>query len=336
MNASRSILFVALIATLLANFAAAPARADPWAGQELKFQQLPMDDVVIAGEAFFGHDELSYAWRQPDGHYVGSAMADDFADELDLPVAHVRWWGSYPDGGPPVQRFLVAFEADVPLGANPDVNFSHPGPVLHAEVVHRQAAVGAMNNSSVPQRGEFTEQRVSIGGAPLNEHLYVYNAQLRVPFEQKPDTVYWLKIAGISDPNDPGEGQVFWGWHNRDYTVQNGLASSAVVPGERDMQPIIDPGYPSEVWHFQDNAVFSNVDLALDPLGQPLLIDQGNFAPQYYLDGIDGPGVNFGGHGGIAQFSKDLAFELYAVPEPSSMVLLALGGLLMLKRRKST
>jgi hypothetical protein len=124
-----------------------------------------------------------------------------------------------------------------------------------------------------------------------------------------------------------------WGWHNRDYTVKDSLASAVPVPGERDEQPLIDPTYPASVWHFQDDAVTGQVWLHLGPDG--INVDQTQYKPVNYLDETDGPGNIPGTIGGnIGQFSKDLAFELYTVPEPATLALLALGGLAVMRRRR--
>ena len=55
--------------------------------------------------------------------------------------------------------------------------------------------------------------------------------------------MYWLKIVALvdvppgcpfPDPDQPPTFVPRWGWHNRDYTIMDPLASTppAVVPGE--------------------------------------------------------------------------------------------------------
>ena len=85
-----------LILTLLAlALICAPAVGDPLDGQILKFQQKPMVGTVLPdGTRYFGHDELSTAYWNPDMNgYKGTFMADDFADRFNTPVVHVTWWG---------------------------------------------------------------------------------------------------------------------------------------------------------------------------------------------------------------------------------------------------
>jgi hypothetical protein len=311
---------IAILTVVALAVTCVPANADPLPNQVLKFQQKPMDGTTILNSQgittqYFGHDEISSAFLVPGTNlYEGQYMADDFADKFNTPVVHVTWWGSYPGTTADpvgVKKFAIVFESDVPADATN--NFSHPGTVLLAQKV--------VSGLVTPGSGTFTETLVSGGGAPLNEALYKYNAELALPFLQQPDTVYWLKIVALID--DPAN-ESRWGWHNRDYTVQDTLASALVLPGEKNQQTT---GFP--VWHFQDDAVTGTVMLQVDAAGGIPAdgVAQTQFTPTHYLDIADGPI-------GIGQFSKDLAFELYTIPEPATLTLLALGGLAMLRRRK--
>jgi hypothetical protein len=322
-------------AVLLTFFACTAAVADPLPGRDiLKFSQQPMDNTVLTSpngttQTFWGHDELSTAYSVPStagalGPYQGTFMADDFADKFNSPVVHVKWWGSYLDDAInpniPVNKFLISFETDVPAGAGH--NFSHPGQPIINQIVRR--------GPLAPGSGTFTETPISPGGPPLNERLFEYNAELHLgkDFKQLPDTVYWLKIVALVDlppgvvinPDQPPAFVPRWGWHNRDYTVMNPLASQApaVVPGEH-IDGFLGPvpgGIP--IWHFQDDAVTGRVFVdTAGPMGQIMpVIFQTNYQPRNYLAGADGPPP-------IAQFSKDLAFELYTVPEPGTCAMLA-------------
>lgn len=326
-------MFSIVAALLCLAVATVPAMADPLPGRDiLKFQQLPMDGTKIPSpdgtvREYFGHDELSTAYSVTDAAgnvvgYNGVFMADDFADRFDTPVVHVRWWGSYIDNQQPqpVDRFLISFESDIPADQNPVGNFSRPGDPLLNQIVRR--------GPLAPGSGTFTEVPISPGGPPLDERLYEYNAELHLgkEFFQKPDTVYWLKIVALVDaePNLPPTARTRWGWHNRDYTIMDPLASvaPAVIPGEH-VQGILPPD--TRIWHFQDDAVTGRVfiDTHSTSDGQIMpLIEQFEHRPTFYEANLDGPDL-------IGQFSKDLAFELYTVPEPMTTLLLA-GGAMML------
>jgi hypothetical protein len=338
MNPTLTRLLTLLAAALAITLGASGLRADPLPGEVLKFSQRPMDDTKIPNangtlDSYWGHDELSTAYSVfgPNGPtpYRGIFMADDFADKFSTPVVHVKWWGSYLNnfiGQFPINKFLISFESDVPQSdTNP---FSHPGTPLLNQIVRRLPPTPA---PALPIPGTFTEKPISPGGPPLNETLYEYNAELHLDqhFFQKPNEVYWLKIVAlvdlppgiIIDPNQPPTFVPRWGWHNRDYTIMNPLASTApaVVPGEFGTTVGPVPG-GFTVWHFQDDAVTGDVVVNhLGPLGEVTpIIDQAGYTPTRYLADADGPPL-------IARFSKDLAFELYTIPEPGSCALIAIG-----------
>ncbi len=321
---SQTMAVAALATVLMGSWAA----ADPLPRRDvLKFSQVPMIKTLINGTDYYGHDELStaYGTLEPSGEvpaYNGTFMADDFADTFDTPVVHVRWWGSYINNEiiQPVDQFLISFEADIPAGVD-DVPYSRPGEPLLNQIVRR----GQLS----PGSGTFTERRVSPDQAP--EDVFEYNAELHLDktFRQQPDTVYWLKIVALVDVSEdvgPDDPRTKWGWHNRDYTVMDPLASPAVRPGEQVVGTLPDE---QEIWHFQDNAVDGSVSVEIlqnDPLMPEVFQDVRG--PNNYLDGIDGP------DGIIGEFSKDLAFELYTIPEPTTMTLLGLGAACLIRRRR--
>ena len=353
MKTTTTILTMTLAVTLVA-LAAAPADADPLPGQVLKFQQVPMVATQIDGTVFNGHDELSTAYFSVGTttgfiNYSGTAMADDFADKFSTPVVHVRWWGSYlknfinPDQR--VDKFLIAFESDEPADPLIPGDFSHPKEVILSQIVDLDVD-GVLD----PGEGTYLETQIT---AALPENIFEYNAELHLgkEFPQDPDTVYWLKIVALIDafPLADQDLNTQWGWHNRDYTIMDPLAGTpALGPGEHDQRPIVDPAFPTEVWHFQDDSVSSTVEILVDTFNMPNMptnVIQDNYTPQNYVDLLDGPGpgvnANGIGFGGIGLFSKDLAFELFttaAIPEPSSVVLMVLGlaTFFGFRRRRST
>jgi hypothetical protein len=303
--------------------------ADPLPGESLLFTQQPMVQTNIFGQVFFGHDEASTAVQLPVGApfdlYAGPFMADDFAFKSGKAITHVKFWGGYlaNPSGENVQKFLVSIEADVPVSATDP--FSHPGAPLLSQIV----TAGAL----APASGTFAEKLIRPkGGPPQQTPLFEYNAELATPFVAAANTVYWLKIAALTEQIPPGTPKFQWGWHNRDYTIQDLLAPTPpqVTPGEFGTFSLI-PEIPP-IWHFQDDAVSG--DLRLIDLGLPVTgrftVEQSNMSPRNYLADWDGPSY-------IAQYSKDLAFELYGVPEPSAG-LIGLGagiGLLIRRRRKT-
>jgi hypothetical protein len=344
----RLLALTAIVAT--GSIFATRSSADPLPGEVPKFGQQPMVNTALGGQIYFGHDEFSTAYgvgnaASPPTNYRGTFMADDFADKFSTPVVHVTWWGSYMNATaapqPPVQKFLIAFESDVPANTANNTP-SHPGctapgcnPVLQYDVVN----LGAL----APGSGTFTETLVRGPDPVLGEALYKYNAELHLGHEffEKPDNVYWLKIAALVDvpqpvvvPIPPGVTQ--WGWHNRDYTINDPLASTfpAVNPGE--FQDGTIPGTNLPIWHFQDDAVQGNLDFSPNPPAGSFPINQFNMSPTNYqfvnsagAGPIDGPP-------GIELHSKDLAFRLYTtIPEPGTCLLMAIGlaGVFATRRR---
>jgi hypothetical protein len=95
-----------------------------------------------------------------------------------------------------------------------------------------------------------------------------------------------------------------------------------VGPGEFDENPV--PAGPP-MWHFQDDAVQGLVDIIppVPPL-PGISVVQTEMFPQFYIPGLDMPTAY------PQNISKDLAFALYTIPEPGTVLLLGIGGVALL------
>ncbi len=286
------------------------ARAEPLPGQVSTFLQAPLIQRQIFADTYFGHAEPSTMVQLPLGApfdgYSGVFMADDFAVQSAQPIAHIRWWGAYRENlrefG--AQRFFVSIEQNNPAAGQPGAailsQFLDPGPIA-------------------PASGTFTEKPIHPGGSPLNEQVYEYHGELAVPFLPQPNTVYWLKIVALAPQTGPDFQPAFqWGWRVRDYAQQNLLAPTppAVDPGEFGVfSPI--PEIPP-IWHFQGSAAGGNLALT-DHLNGPdrFVVNQTQIQGKSYTIGWDGPSPL------LQRQPLDLAFELFAIPEPSTLSLLA-------------
>lgn len=309
MNLLRSSTFLAV--AIAAAAWTATVYGDPLPGELPAFQQLPLNGGLapsIGGASYPGHSSLSTAQSDLIGlSYAGSYVADDFSYTTSDAIVHVEWWGSYLSGMSPVDAFLICFESN---------NGGVPGNPILSQIV----TAGALSSGS----GTFVESAIGTPGGALQ--LYQYNAELQLPFFQVPDEVYWLKIVALTADNNDTQ----WGWQNRDYGIEDTYASTVPVPGEQN----IPNGLGTDLWHFQNSAVTGDVSvIPLPGAGLAIVNQSGGYTPLNYQNGTDGPT-------GIANYGQDMAFALYTVPvpEPSSVVLLSVGGVACLwalrKRRR--
>jgi len=251
-------------------------------------------------------------WLQPPDMNFGVNLvsvdgriltADDWRCESPKAVTDVHFWGSYlgweaqnpePDPFPPQYMplaFVIRIYEDVPAGIDPQVPYSHPGPLMYEATVdkYRQIPFGHI----------IREQDI--------EHKFYYSLDLPEPFEQEEGSVYWISIAAVM----PEQAPYPWGWetspvHWNDHPVQgdDGQWTEVIhrIPLDMGFEDlVVGTTYPV-------GAVFSSsgVNLAVKPftasggivtMGHVLVDDQGKAGGSGKDLNLNNVNLEFGIHG---------------------------------------
>lgn len=291
-----------ITAVLAVLFAAAPATADwfPGDGHKMHWPQLP--DLTPEGM-----DVLASLAVEPQPQPALKVLADDFRCTETGLITDIHIWGSWlndfvppePDHG----TFILGIYSDIPDPDGPGPEYSQPGDLLW-NIQFKPGQYQVRLEATGPE--QFYDPNIDqiIGQDNI---AWQYNFLIDEPlaFQQEKDTIYWLSVANIDVNND-------------NFVDIQDLAS--VQLGENRF------GWKTSRDHFNDDAVFIDdpdvwnqvVDLITPPAGTP-----GTALPwqemRYPL-----------GHPFETQ-SIDLAFVI--TPEPATLALLALGSLIMMRRK---
>ena len=172
------------------------------------------------------------------------AMADDWTCRDGVPIAGVRWWGSYwtppvpggytpysgyQNGAPPggITSFVIGITRNAPAGGS--MPFDHPDFSIGGILAAWEVLYGSANENY-----EFTVEK---SASPLiEEKVYSYYADLANatpiyslpggPFEQEQGEKYWL-IIGAKGSNDTNKQ---WGWHEAYRVEGSSYATQSVMP----------------------------------------------------------------------------------------------------------
>jgi hypothetical protein len=180
----------------------------------IKWSQPPMVIDSNVPQKILGWDEKSNYKNPP-------IMADDWLCKDDRPVTDIHWWGSflgwnqpYP---PPIlpKAFHIGIWTNVRAGA--DTDFSHPGTLLWENFCDNWV----WNFFGYDQHPDLLDPEF------YTESCFQFNQLLSEDewFYQEPDepnTIYWLSIAAIYDPN-VYEDPYFhpWGWKTRPWYFED-------------------------------------------------------------------------------------------------------------------
>ena len=315
MNAKQRFLASAAIAaTLVSVLPITTVHADWFPNDPAKYVQLP--DVVT------GMD-VNATWL------VGTAvppqaippymklLADDFPCFAKGPITDIHIWGSWlndqwtDDGslGPAVNpntSFKLSIHSDIPASA--DIPYSHPGPELWSAMF--LPGQYAMLQWGGPTSEAFYDPNTNtVIGSDSRIWQYNFNIDPAKAFvQQGPDatgkpTIYWLDVQAIV-PLVTGVPETIFGW--------------------KTTRP--DPTNPM----LNDDAVFTDTT---EPGGSVLIVPPGHTtSPIPWID-MRYPSGPYEGQ------SIDMAFVITTIPEPGTLVMVALGGLMGLlvwiRRRKA-
>lgn len=232
----------AVLASVSAGLADGPQAEIKWSQPIVRL--MDVDPAVTDPALIYGWDQVSQG--------LGFLVADDFRCNDPRPVTDIHWWGSYVgyQAGDVLQHpdaFLIRFWTDVPAGADPDMQWSHPGQVIH-EILCANYQVSA----------DPVGQDINVymwqayGETIVMDDCYQYNQTLDPTeyFNQEFDTIYWLSIQAIYDEaNLPGTS---WGWKTRPNYFNDDAVMGTVEQGQMFLEDTIrwDPiqDYQGNSW----------------------------------------------------------------------------------------
>jgi hypothetical protein len=169
---------------------------------KMHFPQLPDPD---------GWDVFAGPLVQDDGVIIQKTLADDWRCSETGYVSDVHIWGSWKhDDIGVIHKVHLSIHEDVPVGADPNVEYSHPGELLwqgdfsSAELVIRDYGSGDQGWYN-PNTNEFNR--------PDHQMFHQINiTDIPKPFVQEQGKIYWLDVTVETDPVQPGTDGPQWGW----------------------------------------------------------------------------------------------------------------------------
>ena len=240
-TAFSTVLAITAVVTLLA--VGASADWNPGDEHKMHWPQLPDPE---------GWDVFSGPMFKADGTIVEKTLADDWRCSETGFVSDVHLWGSWKhDDIGEIRGIHLSIHDDVPAGADPNVDYSHPGELLWerdffgTELVIRDYGIGSQGWYN-PNTNEAIR---------LDHHRFhqINITDIKDPFVQDVGKIYWLDVAVFTDPIQPGSDGPQWGWK----TTQDHFNDDAVWG---DANPGNTPAFWNEL-RDPDTTINESLDL---------------------------------------------------------------------------
>lgn len=252
-------LSIAMLLVVSVIFVAAPVMADwfpnkpdePWysTNHKMHFPQLP--DLTDTGM------DVLATWPYPGSvgaEPYGKILADDWQCSETGVVSDIHIWGSWLNDELPVDAagnedpynvaFKLSIHKDIPVGANNEFSYSHPGEELWSTMINphdpRMQALPIQLPDNVVETFFDPNMNEPMGTDTV---VWQYNFFLddgtgtEPLFRQQRGEIYWLDLQAFPVEGPDGTNQALFGWKTSDQQL-----------------------YPPEhgAHHFMDDAVFAD------------------------------------------------------------------------------
>ncbi len=161
-------------------------------------------------------------WDELSDYRKGPIMADDWQCKDDRPVTDIHWWGSFLGWGepypPPIlpRAFHIGIWTNVKAGQDPALPFSHPAHLVWENFCDNWVWNFYGYDEDPRQDDPDYKETCFQFNQLLSEDEWFYQEP------NEPNTIYWLSIAAIYDPNVYTDPNFYpWGWKTRPWHFED-------------------------------------------------------------------------------------------------------------------
>ena len=240
----------------------------------IKWSQPPEVIDSTVPQRILGWDERSDYKNQP-------IMADDWLCKDDRPVTDIHWWGSFIGWGEPYPPPILprAFHIGIwtNVKASVDMHFSHPGTLVWENYCDNWVWNFFGYDEHPDQLDPDYKETCFQFNQLLSEDEWFYQEP------NEPNTIYWLSIAAIYDPNKP-DPTYPWGWKTRPHFFEDDAVRTwnSLNPDGTLWPPDLKIG---ATWQAGDPVFWPDPDHSWD-----LSFELTTIMPDPHLDDTDPPG----------------------------------------------